>query len=119
MVMTAVLAFLLIPAASLTRQRQQALRAQDVLLHAREQAIRSAVLAERQRALGRQDDGHIETVVAQSGDPAALRKESSLPLEVRTLLKRLERENAELKGTVELLRLEVERLKAARISPKN
>ncbi len=106
------LTLLLVPAASLTRERQQALRAREVLLHAREEALRAVVLGERGRAPRTQDDGGTRTIMSTSAHDASEPTKKSL-LASPTLLERLERENAELRDRVDHLSREVQRLDAA------
>jgi hypothetical protein len=113
MVMTAVVALFLIPAASLTRERAQARRTVELLLHAREDALRSVVVAERQRVAETENDDRREKSIDESIDPTRERDKASLVPRAASALEQLQRENAELKDTVEKLRLEVKRLKAA------
>jgi hypothetical protein len=111
MVITGGLAVLLIPAASLTRERQRARCAMDALLQAREDAIRSVAMAERERAAASQTEARIVTSNDQAIVPNLGRDEAAPSPEAATTLKCLQRENAELRNTVEMLRLEIKRLK--------
>jgi len=72
LVITGVLALLMVPAASLTRERQQMLQAREALLHAREQALRAVVLAER----GRVERSEIEAIAEREAPSPGLRPPS-------------------------------------------
>jgi hypothetical protein len=115
LVTIAVLGLLFVPVASLERQRQHARREREVLLHAREAALRSVVMAERGRAAGEAREERIETTVEQLHVPADERGEVLPPDAAPTRLERLERENAGLKKTVEALRRKVDRLKGGKV----
>jgi hypothetical protein len=104
LVMTAVLALSLAPVVWVTRERQQMLRA-------REEAIRSVLLAERRRAALRAKGGPIDALNGEFGSNVETKEVPSVPPEV--LIEHLRRENDELKDTVDSLRLEVQRLRAA------
>jgi hypothetical protein len=101
---TAALALLLAPIVWVTRERLQ-------LLRAREEAIRSVILAERRRAQLR----------AKAGLPPASSDEIGLDVDAmetpavspEVLIEHLRRENNELKDTVDSLRQEVQKLRAA------
>jgi hypothetical protein len=101
--MTAVLAMALVPWVWVTHERRQMLRA-------REEAIRSVILAERRRvewgAKGTPVTARKEGL-GPDGDPAKL---PSVTPEI--LIEHLRRENNELKDTVDSLREEVQRLRA-------
>jgi hypothetical protein len=104
LIMTAVLALSLAPVVWVTRERRQMLRA-------REEAIRSVLLAERHlvelRAKGGPTGASPEELIAGTGTTEV----PSVPPEV--LIEHLRRENDELKDTVDSLRQEVQRLRAA------
>jgi hypothetical protein len=101
---TAVLAFSLAPVVWVTRERQRMLRA-------REEAIRSVLLAERRRTelRAKRAPGRATTVEVDS--PSDTTEVPSVPPEI--LIEHLRRENDELKDTVDSLRAEVQRLRAA------
>jgi hypothetical protein len=103
---TGVLALLLVPVAWVARERKQMLRAQDVLLQAREVALRSAVLEERRRS---------EVISNQknaSSGRHAIQPSVATPMEPHSTLDRLQRENDALRIKVEALCRQVEALKA-------
>jgi len=77
------------------------------ILRAREEALRAVVLAERAAR-----KTAVPAATAGSKTEAGSRS-SARTIEAPGLVERLQRENAELKDTVESLRREVERLKAA------
>lgn len=104
LLVTAVLAFSLAPVVWVTRERQRMLRA-------REEAIRSVILAERRRVelrAKRAPGGATAEEVATQGDTTEI---PSVAPEI--LIEHLRRENDELKDTVDSLRDEVKRLRAA------
>jgi hypothetical protein len=104
LITTAVLAFSLAPVVWVTRERQQMLRA-------REEAIRSVILAERRRVELR---GHGGPVGASTDEFGPDVNNASIPVVApEILIEHLRRENDELKDTVDSLRHEVERLRAA------
>jgi hypothetical protein len=104
LVTTAVLAFSLAPVVWVTRERRQMLRA-------REEAIRSVILAERRRVELRAKGGPTGASADEFGTDLATTAIPKVPPEV--LIEHLRRENDELKDTVDSLRHEVERLRAA------
>ena len=104
LLMTAVLAFSLAPVVWVTRERQRMLRA-------REEAIRSVLLAERRRAELRAKRTPVGTTVQEFDVPGDAMEVPSVPPEI--LIEHLRRENDELKDTVDSLRAEVQRLRAA------
>jgi hypothetical protein len=104
LLMTAVLALSLAPVVWVTRERRQMLRA-------REEAIRSVLLAERRRVELRAKGGSRATSVDEFGPDLDSTEVPSVSSDV--LIEHLRRENDELKDTVESLRLEVQRLRAA------
>ena len=104
LVMTAVLALSLAPVVWVTRERRQMLRA-------REEAIRSVLLAERRRVELRAKGGTIGASTAELGADMVTTEVPIVPPEV--LIEHLRRENDELKDTVDSLRQEVQRLRAA------
>ncbi len=105
LIVTALLALALVPLVWVMRERRQVLRA-------REEAIRSVLLAERRRT-------QLRAKGAQSADevndfaPDAELTEPPPPVSKEILIEHLRRENNELKDTVDSLRQEVERLRAA------
>jgi hypothetical protein len=101
---TAVLAFSLAPVVWVTRERQRMLRA-------REEAIRSVLLAERRRVELRAKGRPTGASTDEFGLDTDTTKVPSVSPEV--LIEHLRRENDELKDTVDSLRQEVERLRAA------
>jgi hypothetical protein len=101
--MTAVLALSLAPVVWVTRERQQMLRA-------REEAIRSVLLAERRRVELRAKGGPIGTSPDELGTDMVTTEVP--PVSPEVLIEHLRRENDELKDTVDSLRQEVERLRA-------
>jgi hypothetical protein len=104
LLMTAVLAFSLAPVVWVTRERQRMLRA-------REEAIRSVLLAERRRAELRAKRAPGGATTDESDSPSDTTEVPSVPPEI--LIEHLRRENDELKDTVDSLRAEVQRLRAA------
>ena len=104
LIATAVLAFSLAPVAWVTRERRQMLRA-------REEAIRSVLLAERRRVELRAKEGPVGASTDEFGPDVATTGIPTVSPEV--LIEHLRRENDELKDTVDSLRLEVQRLRAA------
>ncbi len=101
LILTGVSAIVLAPVAWVTRERQQVIRA-------REEAIRAVVLAERAAR-----ENNARTILADSEKSgAALPQTASIGARRSDLVERLQRENAELKKTVQLLRQHVQRLKA-------
>ena len=104
LIATALLALSLVPFVWVLRERRQVLRA-------REEAIRSVLLAERHRAELRVKGARSGAGRQRPGpDPEALDPPSVTP---EILIEHLRRENNELKDTVDSLRTEVERLRAA------
>jgi hypothetical protein len=104
LITTAVLAFSLAPVVWVTRERQQMLRA-------REEAIRSVILAERRRVELRAKNGTNSASTDEFGPDV---NNASIPVvSPEILIEHLRRENDELKDTVDSLRHEVERLRAA------
>jgi hypothetical protein len=104
LIATALLAFSLAPVVWVTRERGQMLRA-------REEAIRSVILAERRRVELR---GHGGPVGARADELGLDVNNASIPVvSPAILIEHLRRENDELKDTVDSLRHEVERLRAA------
>jgi cell division protein FtsB len=104
LITTAVLGFSLAPVVWVTRERRQMLRA-------REEAIRSVILAERRRVELRAKGGQNGASTDEFGPDANQTSIPVVPPEV--LIEHLRRENDELKDTVDSLRHEVERLRAA------
>jgi len=105
LIATAVLSFSLAPVVWVTRERRQMLRA-------REEAIRSVILAERRRVELRSKNGQVGASTDEFGQDMDTTTIPTVPPEV--LIEHLRRENDELKDTVDSLRLEVERLRAAK-----
>jgi hypothetical protein len=104
LITTAVLAFSLAPVVWVTRERRQMLRA-------REEAIRSVILAERRRVELRAKGGQLGASTDEFGPDV---NQTSIPVvSPEVLIEHLRRENDELKDTVDSLRHEVERLRAA------
>ena len=104
LLMTAVLAVSLAPVVWVTRERQKMLRA-------REEAIRSVLLAERHRAELRAKTGQNGLT---NGEAASEIDTTEVPkVSPDVLIEHLRRENDELKDTVDSLRQEVQRLRAA------
>jgi hypothetical protein len=101
---TAVLAMTLTPLAWVARERHQMQQIQREMLRAREEAIRSVLLAERLRS------GPPET----AADATAARTPEAPPVSPEVLIEHLRRENNELKDTVDDLREEVRRLRASK-----
>ena len=109
LLLTALLAVVLAPVVWVTRERQK--RENQRMLRAREEAIRSVLLAERRRA-------ELRAKAGQNGasDNALDAKTQSTEVPEVTpeiLIEHLRRENDELKDTVDSLREEVKRLRAA------
>jgi hypothetical protein len=104
LIATAVLASALAPVVWVTRERRQMLRA-------REEAIRSVILAERRRVELRAKRDAIGASTDEFGTDLVTTKIPAVSPEV--LIEHLRRENDELRDTVDSLRLEVERLRAA------
>ena len=105
LLMTAVLAVSLAPVVWVTRERQRMLRA-------REEAIRSVLLAERRRAELRAKTGQNGVASGTADSELESTEVPSVPPEI--LIEHLRRENDELKDTVDSLRQEVQRLRAAK-----
>jgi hypothetical protein len=111
LIITAVLALLLAPVAWVMRERQQMVRLQVSMHRAREEAIRAVLLAERRRV----------ELLERGGPKSATSDELNPevdatrvpPVSPEILIEHLRRENNELKDTVDSLRLEVQRLRAA------
>jgi hypothetical protein len=104
LIVTAVLALSLAPVVWVTRERRQMLRA-------REEAIRSVLLAERHRVELRAKRGPNGTRTCDFVPDTETTDVPSVPPDV--LIEHLRRENNELKDTVDSLRQEVQRLRAA------
>ena len=104
LIATAVLAFSLAPVVWVTRERRQMLRA-------REEAIRSVILAERRRVELRANGGPVGASTDEFSTDVNTTNIPTVSPEV--LIEHLRRENDELKDTVDSLRLEVQRLRAA------
>jgi hypothetical protein len=104
LIMTAVLALSLSSLVWVTRERRRMLRA-------REEAIRSVLLAERRRVELRAKGSPTGASTDQFGLDTDSTEIPSVSSEV--LIEHLRRENDELKDTVDSLRQEVERLRAA------
>ena len=104
LIMTAVLAFSLAPVVWVTRERRQMLRA-------REEAIRSVLLAERRRVELRAKGRPTSASTDEFGQDTDTTEVPLVSPEV--LIEHLRRENDELKDTVDSLRQEVQRLRAA------
>jgi hypothetical protein len=110
MLATAALALLLLPWVWMTRER-------DEILRARNQALRAVVLAERHRSQLKERE---VAPLAQPGPGESSSVEDSPspgPSVDPALIDRLQRENAELKATIEQLRREIERLEATARGP--
>jgi len=105
LIVTAVLAFSMAPVAWVVRERRQMLRA-------REEAIRSVLLAERRRVELRAKEGPRAANFDEFDADDDNTKAPSVAPEI--LIEHLRRENNELKDTVDDLRLEVQRLRAAK-----
>ena len=108
LLMTAVLAVSLAPVVWVTRERRQMLRA-------REEAIRSVLLAERRRAELRAKGTLAGTGTEEIGSEIDTTEVPTVPTQV--LIEHLRRENNELKDTVDSLRQEVQSLRAANRRP--
>jgi hypothetical protein len=104
LLVTAALAFSLAPVVWVTRERQRMLRA-------REEAIRSVLLAERRRTELRAKRSPGGATVEDVDSQRDTTEVPSVPPEI--LIEHLRRENDELKDTVDSLRAEVQRLRAA------
>jgi hypothetical protein len=104
LIMTAVLAISLAPVVWVTRERRQMLRA-------REEAIRSVLLAERRLVELRAKGGPNRARADEFGPDRDTTEVPSVSPEV--LIEHLRRENDELKDTVDSLRQDVQRLRAA------
>jgi hypothetical protein len=112
LMVTAVLALTLVPVAWVNREREQMRRLQVSMHRAREEAIRSVLLAERRRADSLARGGKTSAASDEPDSDAGVTNVPSVPPEI--LIEHLRRENNELKDTVDSLRLEVERLRAAK-----
>ncbi len=107
LIVTGLLALLLVPVARLARQRE--------LMHrAREEALRSLVLEQRYRAdLKKRKAAEVAPLDRDGLAGAGVVRQTSLASpDASAQIERLQRENAELRKTVEHLRREVERLEA-------
>jgi hypothetical protein len=111
LIATAVLALILVPVAWVVRERQQMIRAQRGMLRAREEAIRSVLLAERRRARLLANGGSVGAAIDEVGPDVDATQVP--PVSPEVLIEHLRKENNELKDTVDSLRLEVKRLRAA------
>jgi hypothetical protein len=105
LIVTAVLSLALLPVVWVTQERRQMLRA-------REEAIRSVILAERRRVELRANGAPASTSIDDPGLDTDATKVPTVPHEI--LIEHLRRENNELKDTIDSLRLEVQRLRAAK-----
>ncbi len=112
-------AFLLAPLAWVTRERQQQmLLAQAALRAARDAELRAVLLAQQSsQQIAKLDDlrandSGVAKPASQNATPQ--QKPAHVDDASPTRAKELQRENAELKQEVEILRREVERLKAAK-----
>jgi hypothetical protein len=107
LLLTAVLAFLLVPVAWVTRERQQMRRLQDEMLVAREVALRSFVLEakRRQGVTLKPESGTAEAKAV----PKQLRDDASQ--DRSTTIEQLRRENSALRQQNKALREEVQALK--------
>ena len=105
LIVTGAMAILLAPLAWVTRERRQ-------LLRAREEAIRSVLLAERRRSELRAKAGRPAASTEDRAPDEVTTEIPSVPPEI--LIEHLRRENDELKDTVDSLREEVKRLRAAK-----
>jgi hypothetical protein len=114
LIVTAVLAVGLVPVVWVTREEQLRRR----IFQAREDALRAAVMAERDRAAALDHVAAAQAMRAQALDRNAGRDEAARPSDVPDRIARLQRENAELRAIVERLRREVKRLEAATRIPK-
>ncbi len=111
LVVTAVLALALVPVAWVMREREQMRRMQISMHRAREEAIRAVLLAE-QRRVEMLAKGGPKSAASDELDPSVnAPKVPQVTPEI--LIEHLRRENNELKDTVDSLRLEVQRLRAA------
>ncbi|MGP0066449.1 MAG: hypothetical protein ACLQGP_23035 [Isosphaeraceae bacterium] len=110
LIATAILAVLLVPLAWVARQRQQMQHQMDQMQQAREEAIRAVILAERYRKIEHRSGNRGPSVVGAEPRGSSWRNDP-VPAESAARIERLERENDELKDTIEILRGEVERLK--------
>jgi hypothetical protein len=99
LVVTAAAAFLLVPVAWVSGERQRMLMAQRAMLEARETAIRSVVL----EGARKQQEAAVRSGEARQPEGANPRSSPSRS--------ELERENAELRAQVAKLRREVDRLR--------
>jgi hypothetical protein len=84
---------------------------QEEMLRAREEAIRSVLLAERRRVALGAKGAKVGTASGELEPDGGVTEVPSVSPEV--LIEHLRRENNELKDTVDSLRLEVKRLRAA------
>jgi hypothetical protein len=103
LLITAVLALSLAPVVWVTRERRQMLRA-------REEAIRSVILAERRRVELQAKQTPGGATAEEGGSGSDTPDVPSVSPEI--LIEHLRRENDELKDTVDSLRAEVQRLRA-------
>ncbi len=104
LVVTGLLALLLTPVAWMARQREQVRQARD-------EAIRSFYLEQQYR--DEQRKGKVAEIAAidRAGSIQALQDIPPRSHDTTAQIEQLERENAELKKTVELLRREIQRRK--------
>ena len=106
MVVIAVLALLLVPVVWVARERAQVLQARD-------EALRAVVLAERYRSELKDRVAALGQIAGQAEPQEAAGHTPAAPNHASNLIEGLQRENADLRATVQTLRSEVERLRAA------
>jgi len=111
LLVTAVVAISLVPVAWVARERQKMLAMQEGILRGREEAIRAVLLAERRRVASGAKGTEAGAASAEVVLERDILKVPAVTPEI--LIEHLRRENNELKDTVDSLRLEVKRLRAA------
>jgi uncharacterized iron-regulated membrane protein len=104
LVLTGVLALLLTPLAWMLRQAEQ-------LRRAREEAIHSMVLEQRYRAEQQKRKSAEVTAIDRGGSSEAPQVTTPNSPDAAVQIDRVERENAELRKTVEILRREIQKRK--------
>ena len=112
LLITAVMAISLVPVAWVMRERQEMLRVQLSMQRAREEAIRSVLLADA--GVSNCWRKGARKVPPATSPGRLLTRPTVPPVSPEILIEHLRRENNELKDTVDSLRVEVQRLRAGK-----
>jgi hypothetical protein len=103
LLITAAVAVLLVPFAWVARERQEAMRARDAMLHAREVALRSVVVEGERR---RREAMLLHESRVSEGSPSRERSSQT----TQGSVEQLQRVNADLRQEIAQLRRQVEQL---------